>query len=150
MRYLRLTASELENACDRLASMIERRFKPDCIVGIGRGGLVPAVYLSDRLGVRKLYAFKIDYYKGEKRGKKPAISQKPPLRLVHGNVLIVDDVADTGKTLALVKKLLKKRASVIKTATLHYKPHSLIKPDFFVETTKRWVVYPYQAVEMRR
>ena len=150
MKYLRLTASEIEEMCDKLARIIKSGFKPDCIVGIGRGGLVPAVYLSDRLGVKKLYAFKIDYYTGDKRGREPVVSQKPPLQLIRGNVLLVDDVADTGETLMLAKKLLEKHAKSIRIATLHYKPHSKLKPDFFVQETRRWIVYPYQSVEFRK
>jgi hypoxanthine phosphoribosyltransferase len=129
--------------------MIKGRFKPDCIVGIGRGGLVPAVYLSDRLGVNKLYVIKVGFYKKDRRNRRPVVHQKPPLGSIHGNVLVVDDVADTGETLMLVKKLLKRHAGEIRIATLHYKPHSKLKPDFFVHTTKRWIIYPYQKVEMR-
>ena len=147
MRYLRLSASQLEEMCDRLAHGIKRKFKADCIVGIGRGGWVPAVYLSDRLAVKSLYGMKVDFYNGAKRMRKPLVTQKPPLEYIKGNVLIVDDVADTGVTLILAKKLLKKYAKEIRTATLHYKPHSRIKPDFFVQETEKWVVYPYQTTE---
>ena len=150
MECLRLTASEIEEMCDRLAGMIKGRFKPDCIVGIGRGGLVPAVYLSDRLQVKEMYATKVDFYAGKKRGRRPVISQRPPLKRIQGNVLLVDDVADTGETLLAVKKLLSEHARSIKTATLHYKPHSKLKPDFFVQTTTKWIVYPYQTAEMSR
>jgi len=149
MGYLKISASQLEEMCDKLAEMIKGRFRPDCIVGIGRGGLVPAVYLSDRLGVKKLYCLKVDFYSGSKRAAKPMVSQKPPLRLIRGNVLIVDDVSDTGKTLTTARKLLSKHAKNIKTATLHYKPHSKLKPDFFLQTTDKWIIYPYQTAEMR-
>lgn len=149
MAYLRLSASEIERMCDKLARMVKRKFKPDCIVGIGRGGLIPAVYMSDRLEVRKLYAFKVEYYKGEIRGKKPIVTQMPPVSRIKGNVLLVDDVADTGRTLLLVKKLLEKHAKVVKTATLHYKPQSVIKPDFFAQTTTKWIIYPYQTTEFK-
>jgi hypothetical protein len=150
MGYLRVTASELEEMCDKLAEKIKNKFKPDCIVGVGRGGWVPAVYLSDRLGVKKLYGVKVDFYKGERRGRKPKVSQKPPLGKIRGNVLLVDDVADTGETLIVVKKMLERNAKEVRVATLHYKPHSKVKPDFFVQKTRRWVVYPYQTSEMGR
>lgn len=148
MGYLWVTSSEVEKMCDRLARMIKGEFKPDCIVGIGRGGLVPAVYLSNRLCVKKMYSIKIESYSGEQRAKKPVVSQLPPLKLIRGKVLLVDDVADTGETLLLAKKVIGKYAKSIRTATLHYKPHSKLKPDFFVQTTKRWIIYPYQTTEM--
>ncbi|MEM3555376.1 MAG: phosphoribosyltransferase [Candidatus Micrarchaeia archaeon] len=149
MRYLKLTALEVEKMCDRLAEKVKEKFKPDCIVGVGRGGWVPAVYLSDRLGVKKLYGVKVDFYEGERRGRKPVVSQKLPINKIKGKVLVVDDVADTGETLIVVKKMLE-NAKEVKTATLHYKPHSKVKPDFFVQKTKRWIIYPYQTCEMGR
>lgn len=134
--------------CDELAEKVKGSFRPDCIIGVGRGGWVPAVYLSDRLGVKQLYAVRVELYKGEKKEGKPRMTQRPPLRRIRGNVLIVDDVADTGETLVAVKKLIKKVAKDVRTATLHYKPHSKLKPDFFIQKTRRWVIYPYQTKEM--
>lgn len=150
MKYLRISASELERMCDRLAHMVNKEFKPDCIVGVARGGLFPAVYLSDRLGVKRFFTIRVEQYKGTKRMGRALVRQKPPLSCIHGNVLIVDDVADSGETLALVKKMLEKHSKNIKTATLHYKPHSKLRPDFFAHKTRRWVVYPYQAREFEK
>lgn len=60
-------------------------------------------------------------------------------------VLVVDDVADSGRTLALVVAMLEKQgAKVVKTATLHYKLSSIVKPEFFVKETQNWIVYPWE------
>lgn len=51
--------------------------------------------------------------------------------------LVVDDVADSGVT------LLPYRNNI--TATLHYKPSSLVMPTFYVEHTTKWIVYPWET-----
>lgn len=58
--------------------------------------------------------------------------------------LIVDDVADTGETL---KKLKSVYSIDFICATLHYKPRSVIKPNFFVEETTDWIVYPWEKLD---
>ncbi|MBI4399942.1 phosphoribosyltransferase, partial [Candidatus Micrarchaeota archaeon] len=120
------------------------------IVGIGRGGLVPACYLADYLGpLKTLATLRIEYYTGiAKVGKKPKITQPVTVDLKGKNVLIVDDVADTGVTLKNAKEYIyKKGASKVKIAVLHYKPWSVLKPDYYVEETKKWVIYPWMRKE---
>jgi hypothetical protein len=66
-------------------------------------------------------------------------------------VLLVDDIADSGRSLAVAKDYItKKGAKEVRTATLHYKPESASKPDYFVVTTTAWVVYPWERHEMER
>jgi len=59
-------------------------------------------------------------------------------------VLIVDDVTDTGKTLLDLEDFY--GVNFI-TATLHYKPRSMVKPTFFVEETNKWICYPWEKLD---
>jgi hypoxanthine phosphoribosyltransferase len=66
-------------------------------------------------------------------------------------VLIVDDVADTGKSLKLVKEhVLQQGAKEARTATLYYKPWSLVKPDYYEKETRLWIVFPWEMRETIR
>jgi hypothetical protein len=66
-------------------------------------------------------------------------------------VLIVDDVADSGRSLTVAKEyILKQGAGEVKIATLHYKPVSMFKPDFFIGTTDAWIIYPWEVHEVER
>jgi hypothetical protein len=66
-------------------------------------------------------------------------------------ILLVDDVADSGASLTVAKKYLRKLgASEIRIATLHYKPASAIKPGYFAETTEAWVNYPWEREETKK
>ena len=139
------------NLCEQLAASISHR--PDTIVGLSRGGLVSARILADFLQIRHIFVLGISLYDGiDKKGKKPKIIQTLPSSAIKGKkVLLVDDVADSGLSLALAKEyLLKKGASELKIATIHYKPGSIIKPDYFVSTTQAWIVYPWEVHEFEK
>ncbi len=132
--------------CAKLAAKVKRAFRPDVLVGISRGGLAPLRLLSDYLEVRELGVVGVKFYSavGKTKGK-PVVTQRLNVAVGGKKVLVIDDVADSGKTLALVVGMLKKRgAKTVKTATLHYKRSSIVRPDFYVVETSNWVVYPWE------
>ncbi len=132
--------------CAALGRKINRSFHSDVVVGISRGGLVPLRLLSDYLNVCKLGVVGVKFYSAAGKTKsRPIVTQQLNIAVNGKKVLVVDDVADSGKTLALVVKLLKKKkAKVVKTATLHYKKSSIVKPDFYIKETDAWIVYPWE------
>lgn len=123
-----------------------RDYKPDVIIGIARGGLIPAVRLSHILGEVELKVIDVKFYKGiDERAERPTITIP-----IHGDiegkkVIIVDDVSDTGKTLQVVIEEVKKRgAKDIKVACLAMKPWTSVVPDFYVFRTDKWIVFPWE------
>ena len=62
-------------------------------------------------------------------------------------VLVVDDVADTGKTLELVHQFCAGHVAEARTAVLYEKPQSIIKADFAWRRTDRWVNFPWSTEE---
>jgi len=150
MDLLRISWDVAVEYCEQLARKID--FKPDVIVGISRGGLVPARILSDMLDNKNLAILGIIFYKkvGE-RTESPQITQDLTKDIKGKKVLVVDDVSDTGKSLIVAKDYItNKGASEIKVATLHYKPHSKLKPDYYIRTTDAWIVYPWERHEVER
>ncbi|MDI6642608.1 MAG: phosphoribosyltransferase [Candidatus Hodarchaeaceae archaeon] len=144
MEQLTLSWDEVERAAKTLANSIKRDFDPDILVGVARGGLIPAVRLSHLLGDKLLRIIHVRYYKGANaRLKKPELLAD--IERIEGKVLVVDDVADTGTSLDFVLKHLKgKGAKEVRTATIAYKPKSRLKPDYFVYETDKWVVFPWE------
>jgi hypoxanthine phosphoribosyltransferase len=113
---------DIEDAIERLAINITNSgVKFDAIGGLPRGGLVPAVMLSHKLNI-------------------PFISQAS-IRTITGNILIVDDICDTGHTL---KKF--KFEENIYTATLHWKNSAEYEPNYFwkIAFENEWIVYPWE------
>ncbi|HYA21842.1 MAG TPA: phosphoribosyltransferase [Thermoproteota archaeon] len=123
--------------------------KFDVIVGISRGGLVPARILSDELENPNVVIVRVEYYTDiYKVRPEPRVVQVPDLELAGKDVLLVDDVADSGRSLESVSKLLKHEgAKSLSIATVFYKPWSLVVPDFYVRTTDRWIVFPHEQRE---
>ena len=150
--YLVLTFDDVWNHTFLLADKISKSFKPDVILAISRGGLVIARILSDILDIKNLLVIGVGFYTDiGKTNKEPILLQKVDNDLTNKNILLVDDVSDSGKTLVFTKDyLLEKNVAVLKTVTIHFKPKSILKPDYFIGETNKWIVYPWECVEFSK
>jgi len=127
-------------------------FKPDVIVGVTRGGWVPARVLSDLLGISSLATVGVEFYLGVAETRNEPVLTQGVSAVVEGKkALLVDDVADTGKSLQLARKHLQQQGTTeVKIATLYRKPSSVITPDFYEKETRSWVVFPWDTKETIR
>jgi len=127
-------------------------FKPDVIVGVSRGGWIPARILSDLLENSNLANVKVECYEGfNEVGKKATLTQRLSADVSGKRVLVVDEVADSGRSLKLVTQHIQEQgASQIKTAALYYKRDSAFTPDYYEEETYCWVVFPWEIKETVR
>lgn len=131
--------------------VIDSGYRPEVIVAIGRGGLVPGRLLSDLLGQMDLTSFKIEHYRHA--GKLRAARVRYPLAaaVAGRRVLLVDDVADSGETFAVALEHLASRGApaAVKSAVLHYKTVSPYRPDFYARRVRnwRWIIYPWALAE---
>lgn len=128
----------------------ESGYSPDLILAISRGGLVPARIIADFLLERNIQCLHARRWGvGEQIGEKVAITGTPA-DLQSKNVLVVDDVADTGDTLQEITRYLhRQKVRNVKTATLHYKKTSTCKPDYYAAEMEQWqwIVYPWSIYE---
>jgi hypoxanthine phosphoribosyltransferase len=129
-----------------------QNYLPDIIVGISRGGLVPARILTDLLETPQLGFIQVEFYTDiQQTLQKPILKQTLTTQVSFKKALIVDDIADTGESLKLAKTHLQQQsASQVKTATLYQKPQSTITPDFYEKQTTSWVVFPWEPKETLR
>ena len=127
-------------------------FKPSVIVGVKRGGWVPARVLSDLLEIPQLVTVGVEFYVSvAETRKEPVLTQHVSADVAGKNALLVDDVADTGKSLQFASQHLRQQgARDIRTATLYCKPFSVIKPEYYGKETRRWVVFPWDTKETIR
>jgi uncharacterized protein len=121
----------------------------DRIVTMAKGGWPMARPLVDYLQTPEIASIGIKLYTGVgQKAIKPTVYQDIPVDITGETILLFDDVADTGETLEFVKKYLEGRGvKKIYTATLFYKPHSSIKPDYYGEETIAWIIFPYELRE---
>ncbi len=134
-----------------LSQKVRRGFSPDTVIGVVRGGLVPARLLADSLEVSTMLTVGVSFYKDiAQREKQPRITQALPFHMSGEHLLVVDDVADTGKSLELVLSELKKAKRDARTATLYKKPWVEFNPDFYVRQTDAWIIFPWERMETVR
>ena len=144
---------EIYNMLLNLADKIRRDgFNPDIIVGVSRGGWPPARIMSDLLDNQELANVRVEFYVDiAKTMREPVITQSLSVSVEGKRVLVMDDVADTGMSLRLVKSHVEERgAREIKTATIYYKPWSVIKPEYYERETRKWVIFPWERKETVR
>jgi uncharacterized protein len=130
------------------AMVVESGFEPDIVLGIARGGLIPAGAIAYALDCKNLFTINVEFYTGvNERLDVPMVL--PPFLdasdLDEANVLIVDDVADTGRTLELVHDFCAGHVAEARTAVIYAKPHSVISCDYAWRHTDRWIDFPWSA-----
>ena len=140
---------EKEDFIDSLNKIVEQiensNWSPNVIISINRGGCVPGIYLSHRLNLKHKV---IDIQLRDS-------NRSPDFKLVKqkikrfDNILLVDDINDSGKTLKTVYDLINAYSKKIYNATLIYNQESIIKTDFYGRMIKRsedknWYVFPWE------
>src|SRR5436309_6721946 len=141
--------SELGLGCRALAKMVyEDGYRPDMVLAIARGGLLVAGALSYALGVKNTYTMNVEFYTDiDERLEMPMILPPVPdlVDLGEARVLIADDVADTGMTLALVKDFCAGKVAEVRAAGLYEKPRSIVRCEYVWRRTDLWIVFPWSA-----
>ncbi|WP_167002727.1 phosphoribosyltransferase [Mumia sp. ZJ430] len=123
-------------------------FAPTIVLGIARGGLIPAGSLAYALNCKNLFTMSVEFYTGvDTRLDVPVVL--PPFLdtadLTGADLLVVDDVADTGKTLELVHAFCADHVRSVRTAVIYEKPRSAIKSDFAWRRTDAWINFPWSS-----
>jgi len=157
--YLRVEWSDVEFQCRYIyESMLLKNYKPDCIIGLTRGGVIPARILADILGISDNFHFMdVRFYNGVNDRK-----EHPVIRNIDDHftdsmfdkkIIVVDDIWDSGKTMIAVTEYLKKMGlRNFCTATLFWKEVTENKPDYYAQTAKKneWVRFPWEKYEFEK
>jgi xanthine phosphoribosyltransferase len=111
------------------------------IVAISRGGLVPAAIVARALGIRLIETICIASYDGEAKGALDVVKAAPDQVGDGSGWLLIDDVADTGATAELARRMLP-RAHY---ATLYVKPSGRPFVDTYLREVDQdtWIDFPW-------
>lgn len=153
IKFKFLTWSNIDRACSKIyKKMQEDCYKPDAIVGLLRGGIVPARIFCDYFNVIiDFFAIDVKLYNGI--GTK---EEEPKIRefeedLIRGKqILISDDILDSGKTMNAILEYLK--GEDIRTATLYCKESAINKPNYYAEIVDEntWLIFPWERNEFKK
>jgi hypoxanthine phosphoribosyltransferase len=151
--FLVLTWNDLAALGLELAEKVQSSgYRPDVVIAVLRGGYIVAKILCDYLGIDSIATVEIKFYRGVgERAERPVVVT-PLLHDVRDKrVMIVDDVADSGRTLQVAVDIARLHgAKDVKTATLYLKPWSITLPDYYVGETKSWIIFPWEVSEVLR
>jgi hypoxanthine phosphoribosyltransferase len=140
---------DLGTGSRELAEIVVRDgYRPDIVLAIARGGLLVAGAMSYALGVKNTFTMNVEFYTGiDERLDMPMILPPVPdlVDFSDTKVLIADDVADTGGTLALVKSFLEGKVAETRCAVLYEKPRSAVSCEYVWRRTDRWIDFPWSA-----
>lgn len=148
VQYLPLFWNEYILLAQKLAAAILETKKPfDEIVAIARGGLTLGHLLSDHLRI-PVCSITIQSYTDIQKQGELKITAGLGKHIKGLRILLVDDIADRGKSLKRATSYLRRfRPTSITSVTMFYKPHSIVRPDYFVKETSRWVIFPTEITE---
>ena len=142
-----LSWADFGTATRALASEIaEEGFRPDIVLAIARGGLPVAGAVGYALGLKNCFVINVEFYTGVDERLEMPVILPPALDVVDitgEQVLVVDDVADTGETLRLVVDTVHPAAAELRTLVLYHKPRSVVRPDYVWRDTDRWITFPW-------
>ncbi|MEP6786669.1 MAG: phosphoribosyltransferase family protein [Sphingomonadales bacterium] len=134
-----------------LAKLIgEDDWRPDFILGIGRGGLVPAVFLSHATTIPLL---SVDHSTQVAPFGDELLAQIARQTASGTRILIVDDINDSGKTIAYLRQAIGNDGALenLRVAVLIDNIRSIQTVDYRAETIDRnedqsWFVFPWEAM----
>ncbi len=138
---------------DIVRKVIESGYEPEIVIGLARGGLVPARLISDYLNIKDLYAVKTEHWgvTATPDGK-AKLAQGLQVSIKGRKVLVVDDITDTGQSLKLaLEHVINHAPKEAKTATLLHITHSKYIPDYYSEEVPEdnwtWFIFPWNIYE---
>lgn len=151
-KYITPSWDDLDLLTLRVAQkIIKSKINFDLVVALAKGAWPMSRSFVDYTSIKELASLGVKFYSGiNERLIKPNVYQQIPISVKNKSVLIFDDVADTGESLAFTQKyLLEQGSSQVKTATLFLKPWSTVIPDFYSATTDAWIIFPFEKKEMK-
>jgi uncharacterized protein len=153
-RCRRVGWPEVDEWADRVAAAVRAAgAAPATIVGLTRGGWVPARLLSDRLGTKRLVSLRAQHWgvtatpDGEAK-----ITEGLSGPVAGEHVLVVDDITDSGASLRLAVDAVRAAgAARVESAAFLHIAHSAYVPTYSAEEIPRdawvWVVFPWNYWE---
>jgi len=156
-----ISAQQLLEDSFRLAHQVyEDGFHPNFIIGIWRGGAPVGIAVQEYFEFKQMQTDHISvrtssYYGINKQSKKIRVHGLHYLiekANANDGLLIVDDVFDSGRSVAALIKQIRKQSRLnapedIRVACPWYKPANNVvdfEPDYFIRESDKWLVFPHE------
>ncbi|WP_405985297.1 phosphoribosyltransferase [Streptomyces sp. NBC_00872] len=123
-------------------------YEPDIVLSIARGGVFVAGGLAYALDCKNIHLVNVEFYTGVGTTLAMPVMLAPVPDVVdfsHKKVLVADDVADTGKTLKLVRDFCVDHVAEVRSAVIYEKTQSLVKCEYVWKRTEDWINFPWSV-----
>lgn len=149
-----LSYEQFDVAVRELAQTIaDDGFEPDIVLSIARGGVFVAGGLAYALDCKNLHLVNVEFYTGVGTTLEMPVMLAPVPNVIDFSdkkVLITDDVADTGRTLKLVRDFCLETVAEVRSAVIYEKSHSLVKCEYVWKRTDDWINFPWSVLPVVR
>ncbi|MCB8956634.1 MAG: phosphoribosyltransferase [Nocardioides sp.] len=128
--------------------VVDSGFEPDLVLSVARGGMGLGMGLGYALDVKNISAVNVEFYTGvDERLEVPIMLPPTPaaVDLAGLKILVADDVADTGKTLEIVREFCADHVAEARIAVIYEKPATVVRPDYAWRRTELWIDFPWSA-----
>ena len=132
-----MTWEDLDSEILHLSAKIN--YTPNIIIGIVRGGIIPARLLATKLNVKNMYCLTV-----KKTDDKRRVTTEIQEEIMGKQILLVEDMLETGKSLITARQYLEEKGAFVKTACLYTMPKSEIKPDYYLREIKKIITFPWE------
>jgi xanthine phosphoribosyltransferase len=137
--FLYLTWTDLYQDAKDLAAAIKTENKWDQIIAVSRGGLFPAAVIAKELGVMHVDTVCISSYRNYEKKEMRIIKR---IDNDSDNILVIDDLVDTGETAEVIREMLPNAYYTV----LYAKPEGLPLVDSYFKKVSpdTWIVFPWE------
>ncbi|HLC36519.1 MAG TPA: phosphoribosyltransferase family protein [archaeon] len=121
-----------------IAKLIKKiGFNANVVVGITRGGVIPARILCSKMKINEMYCINID--KSAQRVITPIEAD-----LSNKRIILIEDVLESATNMTVARKYLEGKGAEVKTAALYYLENSKELPDYFLSEAKKVPSFPWE------
>lgn len=153
----------LEDSFELGSKIISSGFQPDLIIGVWRGGACVAIVIHElmtRIGINSDHIpVRAQLYSGIAQRSTEVnlegLDYYAKRQTQFNKILLVDDVFDSGQTMAAIKNKIMEisegKLTKLRIATLWYKPENNetdLLPDYYLRSTKSWLVFPHELCDI--
>jgi len=122
----------------------------DRIIAVANGGLTMARHFGDIINMRKISLLQTAFYADiNKTAKEPRVLQPLAVDVAGEDLLVFEDIVDTGTTIEFIRPLLldQYEAKSVTVASLVSKSWASTQPDYVAAQLDTWIIYPYETRE---
>ncbi|MEU6523671.1 phosphoribosyltransferase [Streptomyces sp. NPDC046924] len=130
-------------------AVVDDGYRPDVVLSIARGGVFVAGGLAYALDCKNIHLVNVEFYTGVGTTLEMPVMLAPVPDVVDftdKKVLIADDVADTGRTLKLVRDFCLDAVAEVRSAVIYEKSQSLVKCEYVWKRTDDWIDFPWSVL----